>query len=170
MEWLKYAVAAVFIIAAVITDYREYKIKNRGVIVFSALGLVINGAAAGWGGLLDSVCGLLSPLVLIPLFALGMLGAGDIKALCAVGSIVGLKMGICTSLLSFVAGGIIALGFMIFRRNAARRFRQFGIYLKNCFYAMRFLPYGQLTDEKSGFRFSLGIIGGFAGAVVWMCV
>jgi prepilin peptidase CpaA len=164
---VKLALTLVFITVTLITDYKEYKIKNTHVMIFLATGLALNGLTAGLPGLLDSLYGLLIPLTLILLFAVRMLGAGDIKALCAIGSMVGRAMSIYTMLLSIVAGGVIALGFMIFRKNALQRFRQFGAYLKQCFYMRKLLPYDQFTDEKSGFRFSLGILGGFILAVVY---
>lgn len=167
---IKFTIVLLFITIAVITDYKEYKIKNIHVLIFLTAGIVLNGVTAGLTGLLDSVYGLLIPLALLLLFAVKMLGAGDIKALCTIGSIMGLKMSIYTVLLSIVAGGVIAVGFMIFRKNTLQRFKQLGTYLKQCFYLLKLLPYDQFTDEKSGFRFSLGILGGFILAVVYNCV
>ena len=158
---MKYALAACFIFIALKTDYKECKIKNKHVLLFLAAGLIVNAIASGLAGLWDSLLGALAPLALLPLFILRMLGAGDIKALCAVGSIVRLRMSIYTVLFSIAAGGVIALGFMIFRRNARQRMKQFGSYLKLCCYMRKLLPYEQFADERSGFRFSLGIAGGF---------
>ncbi|MCL1816591.1 MAG: prepilin peptidase [Clostridiales bacterium] len=164
--FIKCALVAIFILIAVITDYREYKIKNKHIMPFLISGLLLNGLVFGLSGLLDSLYGLLIPLALFPLFMLKMLGGGDIKALCAIGAIVGFTMSIYTVLFSIVAGGVIALVFMLMRKNAWQRFKKLGIYLKQCFYLRKLLPYDRFVDEKSGFRFSLGIAGGFILTII----
>lgn len=165
---IKYSLAIVFILIAVATDYKEYKVKNKHVIVFLAIGIVFSCVSSGITGLLDSIYGFMIPLALFPLFALKMLGAGDIKGFCAIGGIVGLRMSIYTVLFSIIVGGAIALVFMIFRKNALQRFKKFGLYLMQCFYMHKLLPYDQFTDEKSGFRFTFGIFGGFILAILWV--
>ena len=161
IEWIKIALTGIFIGLAVISDYKEYKIKNISVVAFLIAGLLFNLITAGTPGLYDSILGLLIPLILLPLFALRMLGAGDIKAFCAIGSIVGLKMNAFILLYSFLVGGILALGFMILRKNALERFKKLGSYLYRCLIEKKLLSYDSFTDEKSKFRFSLGIFGGF---------
>ena len=168
LTMLRYALALAFVLIAVYTDWKAYKIKNRFVLLFAGLGLALNAVFYGLPGLQDALFGLLVPLALFPLFALRMLGGGDIKALCAVGSIVGYSASIQTVLFSFLAGGAIALGFMIFRRNAWQRAKQFVSYVKQCFWMGKLLPYDQFTDEKSAFRFSFGILGGFLAAAIWV--
>jgi prepilin peptidase CpaA len=165
-EIIKLCVAAVFIVIVVITDCRTYKIRNKHVVLFSIAGLLLNSATSGINGLCDSVYGLLIPLALFPLFSLKMLGAGDIKAFCAIGGVVGFRMSVYTMLLSFIAGGVIALGFMLFRKNAAQRMRRLGLYLKQCFLFRTLLPYDDFADEGGKFRFSFGIAAGFALAVL----
>ena len=134
---IQYSLAFIFTVIAVITDIREYKIKNRYVLPFISAGLLINVILSGFTGLLDAVSGMLIPLILFPLFILRILGAGDIKAFSVIGSIAGLHMSIRTILLSFLAGGIIAL-----------------------------VPYARFTEDKSRFRFALGICAGFVTAVI----
>lgn len=158
---LKFILITIFLTVATITDYKEYKIKNKTIVLFLLTGIIINFVTGGVLGLSDSIYGLLIPLVLFPLFALKMLGAGDVKAFCAIGSIIGFKLCVYTILFSFLSGGIIAIGFMLFRKNAVYRFGQFFKYFKQCFYMQKLLPYEQFKDEKSNFRFSLGLYFGF---------
>ena len=170
MDIAKIAVSLVFSAIIIITDYREYRIKNKSVIAFSAFGLLMNLTAGGLSGLLDSFLGLVIPLALLPLFALGMLGAGDVKALCALGSIAGWRKSVYIAAFSFVAGGVIAVFFMLLRKNALHRMKRFGAYVKQCFYTRSLLSYKEFTDEKSGFRFSLGIAAGYAAVVALDCL
>lgn len=115
---------------------------------------------------LQSVYGMLIPFILFPLFMLRMLGAGDIKALCAIGSIVCFKLSVYTILFSIIGGGIIALLFMIFRKNSIERFKIFFKYLKLCFFLRKLLSYEAFSDSKSIFRFSFGIAAGFTLTVL----
>ena len=162
MEWVTLACGALFTILIVISDVREYKIKNRLILPFLFLGLILNALNGGLKGLQNSVFGLLVPLCLLPLFALKMIGAGDIKAFCALGCLVGWKWSINIVLYSFIAAGILAVGFMIVRKNAAARFRTLYRYMKLCVYNKKLLPYEEFSDSNSRFRFAFGIMGGYA--------
>ena len=114
---IKILICAVFLILINITDIKGFKIKNKVVLPTIIIGLIYGLISNSF---LDSIYGLLIPLVLFPLYALKMLGAGDVKALCAIGSVLGFKLSVMTMLLTFVSGGVIALGFMHFSpRNFA---------------------------------------------------
>lgn len=166
MEIIRYGIGMLFVTLAVVNDYRTYKIKNNLVLGFLCTGFIFNIAFGGLNGGIDAFGGSLFPLVLFPLFALKMLGAGDIKAFCAIGSIVGLDQSINTVIFSIIAGGTIALGFLVLRSNAMVRFRAFWRYLTTCFYMRRLLPYDQFSDPEGKFRFAYGIFCGFIIAVV----
>lgn len=161
IEIIKYSICALFILLAAINDYRYYKIKNKLVLTFLVIGLIFNLVTGGASGGVKSIYACLIPLALFPLFALKMLGAGDIKAFCAIGSILGLTQIIYIVLFSFLGGGVIAVFFLIFRQNALERFKAFAKYIKMCFYLRKLLPYSEFTDENSKFRFAYGILSGF---------
>lgn len=119
---VRYFLGLIFTVAAVIQDIREYKIKNKLILIFLGIGIILSAADDGIRGVGDSLLGIIIPLVLLPLFALRMLGAGDIKAFCALGALLGAKGIINLMCISFLSGGVIALIFMIFRRNGLKRF------------------------------------------------
>jgi prepilin peptidase CpaA len=148
------------LLLAVYCDIRIYKIKNAIILLFTAAGLLTGFLSQGAHGLLMSLSGMLLPLILLfPLYALKMLGAGDIKLLCAVGSIAGSGTILYTIAYSFLAGGVIALAIMIIRKNGKQRIRCFLNYLKTCFLAQSFQPYGNFLGKSDGskFRFSYAI-------------
>jgi prepilin peptidase CpaA len=163
---VKTSCALVFLGISNVTDLRERKIKNKAVLCFLIVGFALNLFCGGFAGLVNAFAGASIPLALFPLFALRMLGAGDVKALCAVGSIVGFYMSVLTILFSIVAGGVIALGFMLFWKNGIERIRYLFAYIKTCFLMMKLLPYGDYSNPKSHFRFSFGITAGFLIAAV----
>lgn len=166
MENIKYLLGLLLVSMAVVSDYRTYKISNKLILTFLVIGLVFNLSTNGLEGGQDAILGSLLPLVLFPLFTLKMLGAGDIKAFCAIGSILGLEQGTNTMIFSFMAGGIIAVFFLIFRKNALERFKSFWNYSKMCLYFRKLLPYDVFTDPEGKFRFAYGIFGGFIFTII----
>lgn len=165
----KIAICAIFLILINITDIKGYKIKNKVVLPAIIIGLSY---AAYLGTFLDSLYGMLIPLVLFPFYALRMLGAGDVKALCAIGSVLGFSLGVMSMLLTFVAGGVIAFLFMLFNKNFIARFRYFFTYLKSCFITRKIIKYDFGGGTKSYFRFSYAITGGTVLAIVndFLCI
>src|SRR5688572_12919367 len=75
---------------AVVTDLRSRRISNRLTVPVMALGLAAGGLWGGWGGLANSVSGLLlgAALLLLP-WVFGALGGGDLKLMAAVGALKG---------------------------------------------------------------------------------
>ena len=166
---VKSIICAVFLILINITDIKGFKIKNKVVLPTIIIGLIYGLICNSF---LDSIYGLLIPLVLFPLYALKMLGAGDVKALCAIGSVLGFKLSVMTMLLTFVSGGVIALGFMLFNKNFVKRFKNLFNYLKMMFFMKKIERYNYGGGEKSYFRFSFAITAGTILAIVnnYLCI
>lgn len=160
---LKLIIVTIFLILINITDIKGYKIKNNIVLPTLIIGLIYGLITSSF---LDSIYGMLIPLVLFPLFALRMLGAGDVKALCAIGAVFGFRLSVMTMLLTFVAGGVIALAFMIANRNFKARFKNLFAYLKNCFMLRSVQKYEFGGSNKSYFRFSYAITAGTVLAIL----
>lgn len=166
---IKVCICFFFLIAINITDIKGFKIKNKVVLPTIIIGLIYGLICSSF---LDNVYGMLIPLVLFPLYALKMLGAGDIKALCAIGAVLGFKLSVMTMLLTFVSGGVIALGFMLFNKNFAERFKNLFNYLKMSFFMKKIEKYNYGGSEKSYFRFSFAITAGTILAIVnnYLCI
>jgi len=166
---IKIIICAVFLILINITDFKGYKIKNKFVFPTVFIGIILGLINNSFS---DSIYGMLIPLVLFPFYALRMLGAGDVKALCAIGAVLGFKLGVMTMLLAFVAGGIIAVVFLVFNKNFVQRFKYLFDYLKTCFISRKVLKYNFGGGEKSYFRFSYAITTGTILAIVnsYLCI
>lgn len=161
--FVRILICSLFLIAINITDIKNYKIKNSVVLPTIILGLI---CGIVLNLFLDSVYGMLIPLILFPLFALKMLGAGDIKALCAIGAVLGLKLSIMTVIFTFISGGIIALGFMLSNKNFIDRFKNLFRYFKISFLTKKIEKYNYGGNEKSYFRFSYAITTGTILAII----
>ncbi len=166
---VKIIICAVFLVLINITDIKGFKIKNKVVLPTIIIGLIYGLICNSF---LDSIYGMLIPLVLFPLYALKMLGAGDVKALCAIGTVLGFKLSVMTMLLTFVSSGVIALGFMLSNKNFVERFRNLFNYLKMSFLTKKVNKYNYGGGEKSYFRFSFAITAGTILAIVnnYLCI
>lgn len=161
--YVKWAEALMLLIFSIITDSKDHIIKNSVVFPFMLAGLVLNVSHSGLEGLADSAGGILFPFVILyALFSLNMLGAGDIKLLCALGSIFGAIPILRISLYTFFSGALIAIVFMAARKNFCERIGFFCSYIKTCFLTLRLQPYNDYPLIKSGafFNFSYAVAGG----------
>jgi len=100
------------------TDLRERRIYNKVVLSAAAAGILLQTAQHGLPGLKSGLagCGLGLLLFFLP-FALGGLGAGDVKLLGAVGALKGPLFVIFTALGTALAGGVIAVFILIGQRR-----------------------------------------------------
>jgi len=111
---------AVLLITAIYTDLRWSRIPNW--LTFPAMGLsiLVQAWIGGSHGALFSLAGLGvgMGLFLLPYVCRAM-GAGDVKLMAAIGSIVGPSGALSITLLSVLAGGVYALGAMTYQWGLA---------------------------------------------------
>lgn len=160
---IKIIESVILLILSLISDIRTYKIKNSITMPFIIIGAATNFLLYGMDGLLCSIIGTTVPFaVLILLYMLKMLGAGDIKLFCAIGSIMGLEFGIYSMAYSFVAGGTIALLLIMIRKNGVQRLKYLAEYFKICLLTLSLQPYGEfyIKSDGSKFRFAYAIVCG----------
>src|SRR5688572_27528126 len=85
-NWTVWLVTVVLIVAAVIDGF-ELKVPNWITFPFILTGWAYSTAAFGWEGLGWSLVGTLVGLALLmPLYSIGGMGAGDVKLLAGVGA------------------------------------------------------------------------------------
>src|SRR5690348_14773254 len=88
-NWQVWLVTATLVVAAII-DGIKLKVPNWITFPMIISGWVYSGYALGWEGLGWSLVGTLVGLgLLLPLYAIGGMGAGDVKLLAGVGAWVG---------------------------------------------------------------------------------
>lgn len=109
-------------VAAVI-DYRSYRIPNWLTLGGALLGLgysVLNPGVGGQG-LLWSLAGLAFGFaVMLPMYALRVMGAGDVKLMAMAGSFLGLEATFQAVLCTLIVGGLASLGFAAAHRVLGR--------------------------------------------------
>ncbi len=104
------AIAVVVAVAACVFDLRTRRIPNALTYGAALTALVVHGVAGGTGGLIFAASGwLLGIALFFPFFALGGLGAGDVKLLGALGAWLGPTLVLYVAFYSALAGGALAL-------------------------------------------------------------
>src|ERR1700678_633600 len=100
----------VVLAVATFTDLRSRKIPNWLVLPFLVAGLVVPAWLHGWHGFGQSMEGFgLGAVVFGVLSWIGGMGMGDVKLVAAIGAWIGPQQLILSMVLTFMAGGIIAL-------------------------------------------------------------
>jgi len=90
-------------------DLRTRRIPNRLTVAAAATAVALAFVRAGWQGAFVSAAGVLIGLLLfLPLCLAGKLGAGDVKAMGAVGAFLGPVGVLLAALYTLLAGGIAA--------------------------------------------------------------
>ena len=90
---LQFLLCFLFCLAANWTDHCTLRIPNKIILWSATAGIIVQIFLYGWTGVLQWAGGLLPAFVLLPFFALRMLGAGDIKLLSTLGGMLGIKWG-----------------------------------------------------------------------------
>ncbi len=156
--YIAYIQIVILLVVALISDIKTHKIKNSITYLFSLTGLLTNVILYGVHGFLSSIAGWLIPfLLLIALYAAGMLGAGDIKLFSAVGCATGPWFVVASIVFSFLLGGVIAAVILFIRRNTRVRFKGLWNYIKACFLTQSLMEYKNNDKSVSSGRFPFTI-------------
>lgn len=110
-------------VAACVWDIRTRRIPNAltlgGAVAALAMQISIGGLDGGMTALGGWALGL---VLFLPLFALGGMGAGDVKLLAAFGAWMGPWNTVQTALAAGVIGGVLALGLALSRNYMGQAF------------------------------------------------
>lgn len=119
-EWLPIPVVVVLAAAlpAAATDIWKFKVYNVLTFPLILFGLLYHAVAGGTIALAWSLLGVLVGIgVLIPLYMLGAMGAGDVKFMAGLGAWLGAPTTLLVFLLGCIATGIYALVLVFWNRQ-----------------------------------------------------
>ena len=113
----------VLLVIASVTDYSTYKIPNwltASGIIFGLIYSIFVPFSRNLGFLWALGGLMLGFLVMLPCYALRIMGAGDVKLMAMVGAFLGVNDCLGAIIYSFIVGGIAALGFALFNKAMTR--------------------------------------------------
>src|SRR5688500_1514776 len=128
-HWPAWLVTVTLVVAAAIDGY---KLKVPNLITFPMIlaGWAYGLTVGGWEGLGVSLLGTAVGLgLLLPAYAIGGMGAGDVKLLAGVGAWVGSTVTLYAFCVSAVVGGVIALAMVLYRKGWRKHRAQFEVIL-----------------------------------------
>ena len=107
-----------FLAAVAVADMGTRRIPNLLTVSAASVGVMLNFRNAGSHGVLMSVAGMLTGLaVFLPFYLAKGFGAGDVKAMGAVGAFVGPHGAMLAAAWTLMAGAICALILLLVRRE-----------------------------------------------------
>jgi prepilin peptidase CpaA len=111
----------ILLTAACITDLRTRRIPNLLVVATAVIGTIAAVVAKSWSaGFIQAGTGFGTGLLIwLPFYALGMMGAGDVKFFAAASTFLGPRSAIEASLYTALFGGVLAFGYMLARSGVA---------------------------------------------------
>ncbi len=113
-------VLVLLVVTGAVFDFRFRRIPNWLVLAGLVLGLGVNAALFQWAGLRASLLGLATGFaVYFPMYLLRGMGAGDVKLMAAIGSIVGWTDWLGIFFVTAVIGGIAAIALLASQRRVA---------------------------------------------------
>ena len=124
-NWHVWLVSVVLVVAAVIDGWK-LKVPNWITFPFVISGWIYSTACFGWEGLGWSVAGTAVGLVLLlPAYAIGGMGAGDVKLLAGVGAWIWGSATFYAFAWSAIVGGVLAVAMVLLRHKAQHHLNQF---------------------------------------------
>jgi prepilin peptidase CpaA len=120
-----FLVGAVLVaLAGAVTDVRSARIPNQLTYTALLLALPLRTALLGLTGLKSGAIGMLvAGGLFLLLYTFGAMGGGDLKLMAAVGAWVGSTQVMTLILASAIAGGVLAIGRIVFRNMVGETLR-----------------------------------------------
>ena len=112
------AIAFALAIAAAVVDVRERRIPNWLTYPGIVLGVVLRGLLLGWKGIGSALAGcVLAGGIFLLFYVLRAMGAGDVKLVAAIGSLLGPGDAFVMLLATAICGGVLAMVYVVYRRR-----------------------------------------------------
>lgn len=124
-NWPVKLVAVVLIVAAWI-DGKELRVPNWITFPMVFSGILYNGLFDGGLGWSDALLGMVVGLLtLLPLYAVGGMGAGDVKLMAGLGAWLGPTVAWEAFVVSVVVGAVMAVIMVLWRKSWAKHYGNF---------------------------------------------
>jgi prepilin peptidase CpaA len=160
--------ASVFFLLICITDTLVSRIPNAAILAAVLSGLGYHTWSAGTSGFLFSLLGLMTgfSLLIVP-YLMGGMGAGDVKALAALGSLLGVGATCQVFLYAGLAGGLLAIFHYTLAHNLRDKCLKGAKTLHTFAYTHDVKVFRPSTTEQLRFPYAAAIAFGFYAFESW---
>ncbi|CAM3908276.1 MULTISPECIES: A24 family peptidase [Paenibacillus] len=166
---MAYGICAMYLIAAFITDLRSMKIPNLLTVASMVLGLTYHGVLSGGEGLLFSLQGLGTGFsILLVMYVIGAVGAGDVKLFGGIGAWTGLWFTLQSIMYSVLFAGVIALAILLWRRETFLRLRKVIGSMMGVLMFKSLAPWRSSQEEQLRFPFMIAVLPGVISAYMML--
>lgn len=163
-SWV-YAIFLAISIFAAITDFRKGKIYNLLTLPALPLGLLLAGLH-GQAALFAAFYGLLTAIFLfLPCYAFGVLGAGDVKLMVALSTVLGPSGTLFFGFVCLFLGGIGSFVLLIMHKRVGAFFKEIKKFFHSIVYPNLSIQFPKL-DKKIKAPFGIVIFFGFLTVVI----
>lgn len=153
-------VALVFTFAAVCTDLKTMRVPN-GLIVLGVLaGAMLSSMGIRSGGVILFLIRLVLPVVILyPVYLMRGLGAGDIKLIAALSTIMGADLALAVIIYSLFIGAIIGIARWILKGQFLYRLQSIRYGMYDVLLYKQNSAYFTETNKKEKLHFTICIMG-----------
>jgi prepilin peptidase CpaA len=124
-NWHVKFVCLVLIVAAYI-DGKELRVPNWITFPMVFSGLIFNAYMTGWSGLGLGLVGMcVGLLCLLPLYAVGGMGAGDVKLMAGIGAWLGWRITMYSFVATVVVGAVMAVVMVWYKKSFVKHYGNF---------------------------------------------
>lgn len=110
LAWSVWGLVSVVLVVAAVIDGRQLRVPNWITFPLILSGWLASGIIYGWEGVWVSFVGTMFGLgLLLPAYAIGGMGAGDVKLLAGVGAWIGATQTVWAFVVSAILGAIIGV-------------------------------------------------------------
>ncbi len=155
-----------FIAMAVITDLSVKRVPNELTVLGIITGIYLSLSEYGpWGGLelLKNI--IASFIVLYFFYLLGALGAGDVKLMISLSTIIGYEAILSIIVISFLVAGLYGLCNLIKNRQLIYKCKRFMNHIFICLSKKQLFAYDPKDKEETEIHFTVCI---FCAYIVWI--
>lgn len=150
---------AVMTMGAVLADLRTGRIPNGLIVTGIGCGLFYQIFEKGAAGAVLFAGGAGLPILMLGVFYyFRMIGAGDIKLLCAVGGFVGPRSCLFCIAAAVLGGGGMAMILVFVRHSAVERIRCLTQFLRRYMETKQWEAYPGKADQHAAFCFSVPVL------------
>jgi prepilin peptidase CpaA len=124
-NWHVKLVCLILVVAAYI-DGKQLRVPNWITYPMVLSGIAFCTWQQGWAGLGWSVGAMfVGLLTLLPLYAVGGMGAGDVKLMAGIGAWLGIRTTLYAFAVSVIVGAVMAVAMVLYKRNFYKHAAQF---------------------------------------------